>query len=78
MPPAMPPLHREGRFQFFPRNSWRDEFPRAKAAGLDYIEWIHDEYGRTANPIFSAAGLAELDALKREYGIATPALCAGW
>jgi hexulose-6-phosphate isomerase len=68
----------EGRFQSFPRNSWRDEFPRAKAAGLDYIEWIHDEYGRTANPIFSAAGLAELDALRREYGIATPALCGDW
>lgn len=68
----------DGRFQSFPCNSWRDEFPRAKAAGLDYIEWIHDEYGRTANPIFSAAGLAELDALKREYNIATPALCGDW
>jgi hexulose-6-phosphate isomerase len=68
----------DGRFQSFPRNSWRDEFSRARAAGLDYIEWIHDEYGRTANPIFSAAGLAELDALRREYGIATPALCGDW
>ena len=68
----------DGRFQSFPRTAWRDEFPRAKAAGLDYIEWIHDEYGRSANPIFSEAGLAELDALKREHGIATPALCGDW
>jgi L-ribulose-5-phosphate 3-epimerase len=68
----------DGRFQSFPRKSWREEFPRAKAAGLDYIEWIHDEYGRTANPIFSETGLGELDALKREYGIATPALCGDW
>jgi hexulose-6-phosphate isomerase len=37
-----------GRFQSFPRRSWRQEFPRAREAGLDYIEWIHDEYGRTA------------------------------
>ena len=75
----------KGRFQSFPRNSWREEFPRAKAAGLDYIEWIHDAYGegkdstgRIANPIFSEAGLAEFDALKREHNIATPALCGDW
>jgi L-ribulose-5-phosphate 3-epimerase len=67
-----------GRFQSFPRDSWGKEFGRAKAAGLAYIEWIHDEYGRSANPIFSEAGLAEFDALKTEFGIATPALCADW
>lgn len=50
-------------------------FPRARDASLDYIEWIHDEYGRTANPIFSQADLAEFDVLKRQYGIATPDLC---
>jgi L-ribulose-5-phosphate 3-epimerase len=74
-----------GRFQAFPRKSWREEFGRARAAGLDYIEWIHDAYGegkdetgRVANPIFSEAGLAEFDALKQEHGIATPALCGDW
>ncbi|HEV2619611.1 MAG TPA: hypothetical protein VGU23_06695, partial [Acidobacteriaceae bacterium] len=54
----------DGRFQSFPRKSWRQEIGRAREAGLDYIEWIHDEYGRTANPIFSEEGLAELDSLK--------------
>ena len=68
----------DGRFQSFPRESWRAEIARAKDAGLEYIEWIHDEYGRTANPIFSEAGLAEMDALKSEFGIATPALCGDW
>src|ERR1035441_6443657 len=68
----------DGRFQSFPRNSWREEFSHAREAGLDYIEWIHDEYGRTANPIFSEAGLAEFDALKRQHNIATPALCGDW
>ncbi len=74
-----------GRFQSFPRERWRDEFHRAKAAGLDYIEWIHDAYGegkdstgRIANPIFSEAGLAEFDALKQEHNIATQALCGDW
>src|ERR1035441_413407 len=60
----------DGRFQSFPRRSWREEFPRAREAALDYIEWIHDEYGRTANPIFSQADLAEFDVLKCQYGIA--------
>jgi L-ribulose-5-phosphate 3-epimerase len=75
----------DGRFQSFPRGSWREEIARAKDAGLSYIEWIHDAYGaaadedgRSANPIFSEAGLAEMEALKQQYGIATPALCGDW
>src|SRR5271168_263319 len=66
------------RFQSFPRNSWREEFARARAAGLDYIEWIHDAYGESANPIFTPEGLAEFDVLKREHNISTPALCGDW
>lgn len=68
----------DGRFQSFPRNSWQDEFARARAAGFSYIEWIHDEYDEGANPIFSAEGLQAFDALKQEHGIATPALCGDW
>jgi hexulose-6-phosphate isomerase len=67
-----------GRFQSFPRKQWRDEFPNAVAAGIDYIEWIVDAYGADVNPIFSAEGLSEFDALKQEYGITTPAICADW
>jgi len=76
----------DGRFQSFPRAAWREEFARARAAGLDYIEWIHDAdgeakdpaTGRIANPIFTPEGLAEFDALKAEHNIATPALCGDW
>jgi len=68
----------EGRFQSFPRKRWREEFQNAVAAGIDYIEWIVDAYGADVNPILSADGLREFDALKREYGIATPAICADW
>jgi len=66
------------RFQAFPRNSWRNEFPLAKIAGFSYIEWIHDDYDRGANPIFSEQGLDELNSLKRQHGIGTPALCGDW
>ena len=76
----------DGRFQSFPRKAWREEFSRAKEAGLDYIEWIHDAYGeakdpatgRICNPIFTPEGLAEFDALKAEHNIATTALCGDW
>jgi L-ribulose-5-phosphate 3-epimerase len=68
----------DGRFQSFPRDGWRNEFPNAVAAGINYIEWIVDSYGLDVNPIFSDTGLQEFDALKREHGIATPAICADW
>jgi len=68
----------EGRFQSFPRNQWRREIALAREAGVDYIEWIYDEYGRTANPLSTAAGIAELNALKAQHDVTTPALCADW
>ena len=68
----------DGRFQSFPRNSWREEFARAQAAGFTYIEWIHDSYDEGANPIFTTEGLREFDALKQQHSLATPALCADW
>ncbi len=54
----------DGRFQSFPRERWRDEFPNAVAAGIDYIEWIVDAYGADVNPILSAEGLAEFNAFE--------------
>jgi L-ribulose-5-phosphate 3-epimerase len=68
----------EGRFQAFPRNSWRDEFRLAREAGFSYIEWIHDDYDKDANPIFSAEGRLELMALQKEHGVRTQALCGDW
>lgn len=67
-----------GRFQCFPRNSWREEIVRAREAGLEYIEWIYDDYGASVNPISSEEGVEELNKLKTQYGIGTPALCADW
>jgi L-ribulose-5-phosphate 3-epimerase len=67
-----------GRFQSFPCSRWRDEFPNAVAAGIDYIEWIVDAYGQDINPILSSEGLAEFDALKAQHNIATNGICADW
>jgi L-ribulose-5-phosphate 3-epimerase len=68
----------EGRFQSFPRNSWRQEIRRAKEAEVAYIEWIYDDYGASANPIRSEEGRRELQLLKSKSGIDTPAICADW
>lgn len=68
----------QGRFQSFPRSRWRDEFARAVAAGIDYIEWIVDAYGEDSNPALTEEGRAELAALKQQHNIATPAICADW
>jgi L-ribulose-5-phosphate 3-epimerase len=67
-----------GRFQAFPRQRWRDEIPLCKDAGIDYIEWIYDGYGADINPVANDEGIAELNALKAQYGVATPALCGDW
>jgi hexulose-6-phosphate isomerase len=66
------------RFQAFPRERWRDEFPNAVAAGINYIEWIVDAYGLDVNPIFTEAGLAEVDALKTKFKIQTLSVCTDW
>lgn len=68
----------DGRFQSFPRNSWREELPRAREAGLSYIEWIYDDFGASVNPLTTDAGIEELIALKEHYGVATPAVCGDW
>ena len=68
----------EGRFQSFPKSSWRDEFARAISAGLDYIEWIYDDFGGGENPLDTPHGLSELRELKAKWHIETPALCADW
>jgi hexulose-6-phosphate isomerase len=68
----------EGRFQSFPRSSWRQEFPRARDAGISYIEWIYDDYGASVNPIATVEGRAEINALKVQYGLQTPAICGDW
>lgn len=65
-------------YQCFPRTAWAEEFPRAKQAGLDAIEWIYDVYGEDMNPIATDAGLDQMRALTKEHGIQTASCCADW
>jgi L-ribulose-5-phosphate 3-epimerase len=66
------------QLQSFPRNSWREEFARARQVGIDYIEWIFDDHDGSANPIRSKKGRETIRQLKDEYGIGVPAICMDW
>jgi L-ribulose-5-phosphate 3-epimerase len=72
----------ENKIQCFPRENWRDEFPRAARANLGCIEWIYDLYGLDVNPIGNpigtAAGLQEMLALSAEYKVRVLSVCADY
>ncbi len=67
-----------GRFQSFPRERWRDEFPIAARAGLETIEWIYDAYGEDVNPLSTDNGRAELLRLTELHGVLVQSVCADW
>lgn len=67
-----------GRFQCFPADLWRDEFPLAEKAGLQLIEWIYEVYGADQNPLATDEGVAELKGLSAQHGIDVRSLCADY
>jgi L-ribulose-5-phosphate 3-epimerase len=67
-----------GRFQSFPRDGWRQEFPRAAAAGLDAIEWIDDEFGEDVNPLATDDGVFEMRRLAALHGVGVFSVCADY
>jgi L-ribulose-5-phosphate 3-epimerase len=64
--------------QSFPVDNWRDEFPRAAAAGLATIEWIYDTHGEGVNPLETDEGIDELLARSAESGVVVASVCADW
>ena len=67
----------DGRIQFFPPN-WRDEFPRAKEAGLYCVEWIYDAETSSVNPIATGGGINEIRKLSERYGVHVLSVCADY
>ena len=51
---------KEDQIQFFPVDTWREEFSIAKEAGLDCIEWVYEAETESVNPLSSEAGVAEI------------------
>jgi L-ribulose-5-phosphate 3-epimerase len=67
-----------GHVRFFPNERWRDEFPLARSAGLDGIEWIYDLYGERVNPLAIDSGIAEMCSLSAQTGVNVRSLCANY
>jgi L-ribulose-5-phosphate 3-epimerase len=66
----------DGRFQSFPASRWRDEFPRAKEAGLACIEWIYEEPNESKNPLGTDDGIQEIQRLAQSTGVGVRSICA--
>jgi hexulose-6-phosphate isomerase len=72
----LPPVN--GRFQGFPAERWREEFPKAAAAGLSCIEWIFEKPGEQGNPLRHDEGLAEVARVAGETNVEVRSICADY
>jgi L-ribulose-5-phosphate 3-epimerase len=63
-----------GRIQAFPAVHWREEFATAAGLSLYGIEWTIDQESIDANPLMTAAGQAEIQALMGAHQVRVPSL----
>lgn len=61
--------------QWFPQDSWEDEFITAAEIGVDYIELIAETQHNSLNPIWSEDGLIKIQQLVIENELTLHALC---
>jgi len=59
----------DGKIQAFPWEKWRDEFPAAEKIGISLMEWTLDHDRLFENPLMTAEGQAEIQALSRKHGV---------
>lgn len=67
-----------GRIQAFPVETWREEFVRAREAGLAGLEWVYEVETESVNPLRSAKGCKEVRALAEREGISVLSVCADY
>ena len=68
----------DGRIQPFPTQSWREEFARARKAGLASIEWIYEAETEAVNPLGSDRGIEEVRAAAKGSGVGVGSVCADY
>lgn len=71
-----PPVN--GRIQAFPLTTWRQEFLRARAAGLACLEWVYEQDAEAQNPLGTQDGIAEMRALSQQGGVMVWSICADY
>ncbi len=68
-----PPNGRE--IQFFPFDTWKEEFRIGQKLGLDEIEWIFDYEGYKKNPLWFDEGIKEIKTIIYQTSIQIKAVC---
>ncbi len=66
---------RNGKIQSFPINNWDQEFELAAEIGFNCIEWVIDDDGIDANPLFSVSKRKTIKSICEKYNISIPAVC---
>ncbi|TSC67866.1 MAG: xylose isomerase-like TIM barrel [Parcubacteria group bacterium Gr01-1014_73] len=64
--------------QFFPFESWENEFSLAKEIGFEEIEFIFDKECYEENPLWSKDGLKKINQLQKKYGVVIHHICADY
>lgn len=67
-----------GRYQAHPPHTWKQEFPLAKAMGLDCIEFILDYEGALENPLLRPGGTDEILSVSATAGVLVRTICADY
>jgi L-ribulose-5-phosphate 3-epimerase len=66
----------DGRIQFFPVDTWQEEFWLAREASLDCIEWVYEAETETANPLGKKEQIAVIVDAAEKSGVAVWSICA--
>jgi len=59
----------DGKIQAFPRDTWQEEFEKAKEVGLDSIEFIFEDDNYQNNPLLTDSGRQEIQNLIKRTGV---------
>ncbi len=65
-----------GQPQAFPRDSWEEEFQRARACGFDTIEWLFEAEDYEQNPLWHEVGLENIRRQILATGVQVYSVCA--
>ena len=61
--------------QYFPKDSWREEFSIASNLGFNFIEYIGERKKNIDNPIWSKSGLKEINYLNKLNKLKSHTFC---
>jgi L-ribulose-5-phosphate 3-epimerase len=68
----------QSRYQAHPVGYWQDEFIVAQELGLSLIEFILDYNQVEKNPLMSEPGIAEIQEISEQTGVAVKTVCADY